>query len=190
MNRKQQGWVERFFQGFNRRRSRRWFVANQIIVALLLLYLWTKWSPGVFNSLSLELFICGIVLYGVFTWLNWMWPGQSKEVRKVASQQRDERVIQEFKKRRTRQLFAYGLSWVAIFASTCLIILVRTRRDPTANLHLSLELIVIAGLIWILYGVLFTRLNWKCPACSYELLEEPLGMPPGYCCPKCGIPLR
>ena len=98
-----------------------------------------------------------------------------------ARPERDPRVIEEFRRRRTKQL------WVTIPAVLVIMALIwsmESRGGAPVGLPqsaaLSIKIAVLFGLIIFSFG------NWRCPACN-AYLGKSLG--PRFC-QKCGAQLR
>lgn len=90
-------------------------------------------------------------------------------------------VIAEFKRRRVRQLIATIPMVLAVFLAISL------EHAGPAGLY-GIPVPVIGGLAGVLLvaGIVFTLVNWRCPACRGYLGK---GMNPRFC-QKCGAQLQ
>lgn len=103
----------------------------------------------------------------------------------MAQQQRNEQVIQEFKRRRTRQ-------WIVSILTIGLLapIVAITTKHPEVMRGASFRGIpsIVLALIQLtaLLGVVgFTSYNWRCPSCNKLLRQHHTNL-----CARCGVPLR
>ena len=99
----------------------------------------------------------------------------------VLTQQQKADIKDEFRRRRRRQLLATVPLLAIIGVSFWL------RRDPAATLAgQRLAALVPVALVVIVGFVVFTLVNWRCPACKSYLGK---GIGPSFC-RKCGVALE
>jgi rubrerythrin len=88
-------------------------------------------------------------------------------------------VMEEFKKRRTRQLIA--VIPILLAAAT-----IAMTDESTGLLGVPSNIIIPVAIVVLLAVVAFSMFNWRCPACQSYLGK---GYNPQFC-PKCGKKLR
>ena len=90
------------------------------------------------------------------------------------TQQELEAFQQDFARRRQRQVVVGGLTVIGF-----LVVVLLARRRLYEFPLVLLWLAMVAGIL------VFSRQNWRCPAC-----DRYLGKYPGRFCRNCGVPLR
>jgi membrane protein YdbS with pleckstrin-like domain len=93
-----------------------------------------------------------------------------------------QRIKQEFKRRRTRQLIVIFPVIISLIVICYLRYFMKNRSEYSV---VELLAIVIAGVILAVIGV-FSLFNWRCPSCNRYLGRS---INPRFC-PRCGISLR
>lgn len=96
-------------------------------------------------------------------------------------EKREDHVLKEFERRKSRQLTAIVLALFLLFS-----LLWKIRHPGIVLGELSRPAAFVLELILIAAFVLFSALNWRCPACGRYL--GPNISPRG--CRKCGARLR
>jgi len=88
-------------------------------------------------------------------------------------------IIEEFKKKRTRQFMAVGPFIVAFIG------LLSIENNPTGIFGLAPNTILITAFAVIISVLIFSFLNWRCPSCNKYLGKA---INPKFCS-KCGTQL-
>jgi hypothetical protein len=89
-------------------------------------------------------------------------------------------IIEEFKKRRTRQIMAVGPIMLAFIA------LLSVEGNPTGIFGLPPNAVLTITFALIISVLIFSLFNWRCPACNKYLGKT---INPKFCV-KCGVQLR
>jgi rubrerythrin len=88
-------------------------------------------------------------------------------------------IIEEFIKKRTRQIMAVGPIVLAFIA------LLSVENNPTGIFGLAPSTILVAAFAVIISVLVFSLLNWRCPSCNKYLGKA---INPKFCS-KCGTQL-
>ncbi len=88
-------------------------------------------------------------------------------------------IIEEFKKKRTRQIMAVGPIILAFIG------LLSVENNPTGTFGLAVTTILVTAFAVIISVLIFSFLNWKCPSCNKYLGKT---INPKFCS-KCGTQL-
>ncbi len=91
-----------------------------------------------------------------------------------------QQIILDFRKRRTRQQFAIAVTLL------CMVLLVLVYRRPDLFTEVPKSLISAAQIFLIGVFIVFTAINWRCPACKKYLGAD---IAKGRC-PRCGARLQ
>jgi len=89
-------------------------------------------------------------------------------------------IIDEFKKRRTRQIMAVGPIILAFIA------LLSVEGNPTGIFGLPQNIVLSITFAVIISVLIFSLFNWRCPSCNKYLGKA---INPKFCA-KCGVQLR
>ena len=89
-------------------------------------------------------------------------------------------IIEEFKKKRTRQIMAVGPIILAFIA------LLSVESNPTGIFGLPPNIVLGLSFALIISVLIFSLFNWRCPSCNKYLGKA---MNPKFCS-RCGIQLR
>ena len=89
-------------------------------------------------------------------------------------------IIEEFKKKRTRQIMAVGPIILAFIA------LLSVESNPTGIFGLPPNIVLGLSFALIISVLIFSLFNWRCPSCNKYLGQA---MNPKFCS-RCGIQLR
>lgn len=89
-------------------------------------------------------------------------------------------IIEEFKKKRTRQIMAVGPIILAFIA------LLSVEGNPTGIFGLPPSIVLTTSFALIISVLIFSLFNWRCPSCNKYLGK---GINPKFCS-KCGVQLR
>jgi len=89
-------------------------------------------------------------------------------------------IIEEFKRKRTRQIMAVGPIILAFIA------LLSVESNPTGIFGLPPNIVFGISFVLIISVLIFSLFNWRCPSCNQYLGKA---MNPKFCS-KCGIQLR
>ncbi len=107
--------------------------------------------------------------------------GEGLENGRGSMEERDEeRIMQEFAKRRSRQVLAMAAAIALMILAAALY------RRPDLFGEISKGTLVKAQLLIVLIFVNFTAFNWRCPSCRTHLGSD-IGR---QTCRKCGVRLR
>jgi hypothetical protein len=88
-------------------------------------------------------------------------------------------IIEEFKRKRTRQIMAVGPIILAFIG------LLSVEGNPTGIFGLPPNTILVTAFAVIISVIIFSLLNWRCPSCNKYLGK---GINPKFCS-KCGAQL-
>ena len=88
-------------------------------------------------------------------------------------------IIEEFKRKRTRQIMAVGpvvLAFIALFS---------VEGNPTGIFGLSSNIVLTIAFALIIFVLIYSFFNWRCPSCNKYLGKA---INPKFCA-KCGVQL-
>ena len=88
-------------------------------------------------------------------------------------------IIEEFKKKRTRQIMAVAPFILAFLA------LLSVEGNPTGIFGLPPNIVLTISFALIISALIFSFLNWRCPSCNKYLGKA---INPKFCA-KCGVQL-
>ena len=91
-----------------------------------------------------------------------LFSGEAKE-RLMELNRSNAEIIAEFKRKRTRQIMAVGPIILAFIA------LLSVENNPTGIFGLAPSTILVAAFAVIISVLVFSLLNWRCPACNKYL---------------------
>jgi hypothetical protein len=108
-----------------------------------------------------------------------LWLKARKKEKVMELNRSNTEIIEEFKKKRTRQVMAVGPIILAFIG------LLSVEGNPTGIFGLSPNTILVTAFAVIISALIFSFLNWRCPSCNKYLGKT---INPKFCA-KCGVQL-